>query len=113
MATITLKGCGQYDGAFDLNMGEPFNTGDLNIIKQISGVRAQELEEAFAAGDTDLIVALAVIALCRAGKATRRSAVQAAESIWAAPDGGLKFDMTAEEAEARPPEPSASAAANA
>lgn len=105
MATITISGCQPFDGAYELNFGEPpFTTGDLNIIKQIAGVRSQELEDAFAAGDTDLVVALAVIALSRVGKTTRRQAMQVAEVLWAAPGGSLAFEVGEQEEDARPPE---------
>lgn len=112
MASITLKGCDPFDGSYDLAVGEePFTTGDLNIIKTISGVRAGEIQDAFAAGDTDLIVALAVVALHRAGKIVRRQAYQVAERLWDAPAGALTFDAgETEDGDARPPEPQPSVA---
>lgn len=103
MATITLSGCDPFDGVYDLDFETPFNTGELNIIKTISGVRAQELQDAFAAGDTDLIVALAVVAMHRVGKVTRKQAPHVAEVLWEAPANGIKFDVGSE-ADARPPE---------
>src|SRR5579883_597940 len=105
MAQITLKGVDPYDGVYSLKISEdePFTTGELNIIKQVSGVRGMEIEDAFAAGDTDLIVALAVVALYRAGKVSRKQALFVAEKLWAAPGGGLLFDADEDEKDAPSP----------
>jgi hypothetical protein len=102
MARITLTGCDPYDGTYELDLEKPFDTGELNIIKTVAGVRPLELEDAFAAGDSDLMIAIAIIAMRRLGKVTRRQALQVAEKLW---EGGeLTFDG-GEEKDARPPEP--------
>lgn len=46
----------------------PFTNRELHLIKQIAGVRAGELFDAMEAGDNDLIVALAHLAIKRAGR---------------------------------------------
>ena len=56
------------DGSYDLPTLETLTHGDLRLIKRESGVRAGEIEEAFAAGDSDLLVALTLVALKRSGK---------------------------------------------
>jgi len=44
-----------------------FTYRELGIIKRISGVRSREFQDAIDAGDTDLMVAFAVISARRAG----------------------------------------------
>jgi hypothetical protein len=56
-----------YDGSYPLDVGA-FTGRELHTIKQISGVRAGELADAFEAADYDLVVAFTVIVLQRAGK---------------------------------------------
>lgn len=56
-----------FDGDYPIDIGS-FTMRELQIIKRMSGVRAGELEEAFNAGDSDLILAIAVIAVRRNGK---------------------------------------------
>lgn len=60
MATIEIQGVGY-------PFPESYTYKELSTIKKISGVRAGEIAEAAAAGDTDVIVALAVIVMERAG----------------------------------------------
>lgn len=112
MATITLTGCEPFDGEYPFVFGDPpFNAGDLNIIKTISGVRSLELPEAFMAGDTDLIVALSVISVIRAGKADRKRASAVADVLFSAPPDGITFEPSAED-DALPPARKPSAAAS-
>jgi hypothetical protein len=68
----------------------------------VAGVRAGEIEEAFAAGDNDLLVALAMIVMARHGK------VAPVDALWAAPAGAMAFAIgdrpeDAEEALLPPP----------
>ena len=51
----------------------PFTNRELHLIKQIAGVRAGELFDAMEVGDNDLVVALAHIAVKRAGRTGRPS----------------------------------------
>lgn len=96
MDKIKIEGVLPYDGEYDLDVSY-FTNRELNIIKRLSGVRAGELDEAFGAGDNDLIVALAVIALRRAGKTA------AEDAIWDAPSGKITFVADEVEADADPP----------
>lgn len=66
MPKIILTGIPGLDGEYELDMN--FTYRDFRTIKQVAGVRANEVQDALAGGDTDLIVALAEIALRRAGK---------------------------------------------
>lgn len=105
MATISLTaGCDPYTGNYSIDLAQPFTTGELNIIKTISGVRAMEIPDALRAGDSDLIVAFAVVALARAGKVNRRQAPMAAEVLWEAPAGSLRFEPDASDGDASPPD---------
>lgn len=66
---VKITGILGADGEWDFNPDEePLTNGELHEIKKIAGVRAGEIEEAFSAGDNDLYVALAIIALARNGK---------------------------------------------
>jgi hypothetical protein len=66
MPQIKIEGVPPYDGEYELDMN--FTNRDLHTIKQISGVRAGDLNDALEHKDLDLVVALAVNALRRAGK---------------------------------------------
>lgn len=66
---VVISGILGIEGSWDLDVGnQPLTNGELHTIKKISGIRAGEIEEAFSAGDNDLMVSLASIALTRAGK---------------------------------------------
>lgn len=53
-----------FAGVYPIELGG-WTMRELNIIKRISGYRGGELAEGFAAGDTDLLLAVAVIAVRR------------------------------------------------
>lgn len=74
---------GEYE--FDLSS---FKNRELHLIKVETGVRAGELEEAFAAGDSDLLVVTAMIVLERLGKA---APVQTRTLLWEADAGKIEF----------------------
>jgi hypothetical protein len=79
------------DGEYEFDWD--FTNRDLHEIKQISGVRAGELEEAGKAGDNDLIVAVAHIVLHRYGKDIPL------DVLWDAPAGAkINFDFSEDEA---------------
>jgi hypothetical protein len=82
-----------------------FTNRDLHTIKQVAGVRAGDLNDALEHKDLDLVVALAVNALRRAGKPIDM------DVLWDSEAG--KITLEADEADAVPPpqpssEPSAS-----
>jgi len=95
--TLTIEKLPPYNGTYDLDIGT-FTGRELHTIKQISGVRAGELQDAFAAGDYDLVVALTVIVLQRAGQKVD------ADEIMDADVGSItiKLEEVAEDEE-RPP----------
>lgn len=84
MDTIKISGIPGHDGDYQIDASF-FTNRELHKIKQLSGVRAGELQEALNAGDSDVIVAVAVIAMQRNGKAVNEDA------IWDAPAGGIAF----------------------
>lgn len=96
MAKLRITGIAGYDGEYEF---DPINytNKELHTVKRIAGVRAGEIEAAFAAGDNDLIVAFAVLALERSGKAIHE------EVLWNAKVGSIEFDVSDVEADADPP----------
>ncbi len=46
---------------------QSFTFKEMSLIKRLSGVRAGELQQAMDAGDTDLMAAIAIIAMRRSG----------------------------------------------
>lgn len=85
------------DGVYPLDPSA-FTNRDYSDIKRIAKVRAREIQEAFEAGDIDLFVAFAAIALRHAGK----PAVE--DALWDAAVGQITFDAgDEEEADELPP----------
>ncbi len=95
MLKITLKGIPGYDGVYEFRMEDVLHK-DLHTIKQLTGVRAGELNEALAAGDHDLIVAFTQIALERAGKPIHP------ELLWEAKLGSIEVEDVPEDDEENP-----------
>ena len=69
MPKITITGVdSRVDGSYDLDLDDRFTYGELSLIKKIAGARGAEISEAMEAGDMDIIVALTMVALKRAGQ---------------------------------------------
>lgn len=81
MRLIRLKGVPPYDGEYEFDDDRSFTTRELRWIKQISGYRAGELQDGFEAGDADLVLALVVIAMNRAGKVDRDDVLDVADRL--------------------------------
>lgn len=64
MDKFVIQGIPSFDGDYPIELGG-WTMRELHIIKRISGVRGGEMSEAFKAGDTDLMLAMAVIAVRR------------------------------------------------
>jgi hypothetical protein len=64
---LVITGIPPYDGEYPID-DSGFTTAEYHQIKQISGVRSGELQEALAAGDAAVAVALTAITLQRNGK---------------------------------------------
>ena len=71
MARIIINGIRPWDGDYDLQTDRAFNAREWQLIKRQSGYLPLTVKDGFAGGDPNLMVALAVIALCRAGKIDR------------------------------------------
>jgi len=96
MDKLIVKGIGALDGeyAFDpgmLELGHPesLTNREAHQLKVMSGVRLGELQDALAAGDNDVLIALAAIILTRHGKRFDE------EQLWDAPMGsGLTYEFS-------------------
>jgi len=99
VAEIIIEDIPGLIGSYELDLSR-FTNDELRLIKRESGVRAGEFEEALQAGDNDLLVCFALVALNRAG------IVAAAERLWEADAGRIHIDLTSEEEEddAGPPD---------
>ena len=84
MDKIKVTGIRLYDGEYDFDPTY-FTNKELHTIKRMAGVRGGEIGEAFAAGDTDLIVAFAAIALERGGKIVNE------DILWNAKVGAIEL----------------------
>ena len=108
MSKVKLSGVGRFDGEYDLGDDDrPFNGREWHWIKNISGYMPLTISEGFAGRDPDLFIALAVIAMCRAGKIRRVSALAVAEELLEAPYEGMNTidligDVTEEDDEIPP-----------
>lgn len=92
MAKVTIAGVGVLDGEYPLDFtAQPLTNWDFHLIKQVAGVRAGELEEAAEAGDLDLIVAFAVIALVRTDNAPKARAVEVGKMLMEADAGKVLY----------------------
>ncbi len=109
MLEITISDIGPvFDGVFVVDLAQQLNGRELHLIKKTAGVRFGELDEALGAGDYDVILAFATIALVRAGKVEKGNALQAFEILNEAETGKIIANFTAdeEEVEDSPPAPS-------
>jgi hypothetical protein len=97
---VTIEGVFGLDGEWPIDTTY-FTNRELHEIKKISGVRAGELSEALEAGDSDLIVCIAHIALARHGKTVP------IDALWEAEAGKISFETVEQEVadEAVPPQP--------
>jgi hypothetical protein len=96
MPKIVITGIPGLDGEYDLDM--TFTHRDFHTIKQVAGVRANEVQDALEGGDLDIVVALAEIALRRA------EVVHSVDQLWDAEAGGITLDVT--DVEQEPDDPS-------
>lgn len=96
MATVTFAGIPPWDGDYHLDVSS-FTNRELHVIKEMVGIRAGELQEAFAANDNDVLVAMAKIAVLRAGKTIDD------DTLWDAPVGSVVFDFSEDEPADPPP----------
>lgn len=96
MAHFHIEGLPPYDGDHEITFDDLTNR-EFHLIKQLSGVRAAEVEDAFGAGDNDLLVAFLIIALQRKGLRVDH------DRIWDAKAGTIQFVGEEKEPEQGPP----------
>lgn len=101
MTGVRISGIPGLDGDYELDLATLKNK-DFRRIKQMSGVRALEMEDALGHGDNDVIVAFAAIGLERAGRRFLE------DQLWDAPLGSITFIGDEEEAEAEAKDPTQS-----
>lgn len=97
---IIIKGLGGIDGEYNLDIGamldfghpETLTQGEAHKIKKATGLRLGELEDAVDAGDSDMVLAFALVVLDRAKK---RYDI---ESLWDAPLGSVVLEADEESA---------------
>jgi hypothetical protein len=98
-----IEGLPPYDGDYEIDLAS-FTHRELHTIKRVTskdgspGVRAGEMEDAFAAGDTDLVVAFCLVALQRANLSVDEN------RLWDAPVGAISLvaDEVTEEKDCPP-----------
>lgn len=96
MARIIINGVPGLDGEYPLDL--TFKYRDFHMLKQIANVRANEVSEALAARDTDLVIALAAISMKRAGK------MFDIEALWDAPIDSITLEGDVEDVPTQPAE---------
>lgn len=82
----------------EFGISPPFTNRELHLIKQIAGVRAGELFDAMEAGDNDLVVALAHLAIKRAGRNQ-----PTLDMLWDMAPGEIEIHNPAQESNGVPP----------
>lgn len=97
---IVIKGVPPYDGEYPIDF-ETLTMGELHTLKRVAGVRVGEIGDALAAGDSDVVVAFALIAMQRAGKEVDEQA------IWKATIDSISVEI-ADRGDAVPPAGAAS-----
>lgn len=106
MDSLVITGVPPYDGEYDLDLtGQVLSTLEWRWVKKISGYLPLTIAEGMEGGDPDVVVALAVIALRRAGKIQKEQALQVAEVLADPPFDGVTLQLRVGEVEgeARPP----------
>lgn len=89
MAAMRIDGVAGFNGEYPLDMTY-FTNREYDLIRRISGVRAGELQDGFAAGDAVLIMAVAVIMVWR-----EKGTQPPLDPFWDAKES--KFTLTADE----------------
>lgn len=89
MNRLIVKGVDGLDGTYEFEEFENFTNRELRRIKLLTGLRVGEFEDAFRAGDNDMIVGLATVILERMGKEVD------SDLLWDAEAGQLIIEFAA------------------
>ena len=108
MNKIAIENIRPYDGDYPLDLDdEPLTTLEWRWVKKISGYLPLTIDEGLRGGDPDVVCALAVVALRRAGKITKGDVFTVADELADAPFDGsairLVFDEVASGDDVPPP----------
>lgn len=87
MDTLTIEGIPAYNGEYPLDISY-FTNKELHLLKIECKVRAGELQEAFEAGDNDLMVGIAAIAIWR-----KTGTKPNMDALWDAEVGKFTFQV--------------------
>jgi hypothetical protein len=85
---VTIPGL---EGTYEFEDITVFSNRELHRIKSMTGLRAGEIQEAFEAGDNDVLVAMGAVILMRSGKQFDD------DMLWDAPAGSMSFDFSEQE----------------
>lgn len=93
---LVVKGLAHLDGEYEFDLYELLGIGtatsltnrELHRIKVMTGIRAGELLDSLAAGDNDVVVALAAVILTRRGKTFDENRLWDAQA-----DAALSFEI--------------------
>lgn len=95
---IKVQGIPAFDGEYPLDLEDPpLNALEWRWIKKTSGYLPLTITDGLAGGDPDVVIALAVVAMCRAGKITRDQVLQTAEQLADLPFDDAHLDLIAGE----------------
>jgi hypothetical protein len=97
MASIIIQGIPPWTGEYDLVTDRAFNAREWECIKKVSGYMPLTVSDGFAGGDPSLFVALAVVAMTRAGKVPRERRLEVAGELAEAPFDGVAITMVGDE----------------
>ncbi len=79
---IKIDGIPAFEGEYDLDISDqPLNALEWRWVKKVSGYLPFTIDDGLAGGDPDVVIALAVIAMQRAGKITRDQVLQTADQL--------------------------------
>lgn len=90
---IIIEKVKPYDGEYELDLTQALSAREWRWVKQISQGDITPLAAAENLSDPDFIVALAVIAMCRAGKITKDQVLQVADVLADAPMDGAHITL--------------------
>ena len=109
MDYIVIDGSTPWRGRYEFDLAESIRTFDyreMGWIKKLSGYHPSQILDGLRAGDAELTVTLAVIALQRNEKVDRDSVSDVFDSLLNLPFGSISLELEkVEEADASPPEP--------
>lgn len=98
MDKVIIENIRPYDGEYRLGLDdEPLTTLEWRWVKRISGYLPLTIGEGFAGGDPDVVCALAVVALRRAGKIDQDQVLAVADKLADAPFDGSAIRLADDE----------------